>query len=179
MRWKDGILIAIISGIMGYLLHGYLSLGSLELPFINGIWIVLSFLVGLIGGSDFLAFIYDLYKKRKERKEQELQKRKEELEQERDKEQIYDWVYRKTEEYKGKKVECSVGSRFNKLTDPRFRSTEEIANALNMYPLEKVKRLCYINDKLIKMTHDDLTRDRTQILDEKPLEKWAIKEFMK
>lgn len=68
MRWKDGILIALISGIVGYLLHGYLSLGSLEVPLINGLWLGLSFLLGLLGGSDIVGVIRDWYKERKEKR---------------------------------------------------------------------------------------------------------------
>ena len=131
-------------------------------------------------------FLRELYKdhkeelaKKQERLEQEAQKLKEKLEQEHDKEQIYDWVYHKTEKYK-EEINGRVGGYIpNKLTDPRFRSTEEIANALNMYPLEKVKRLCYINDKLSKMTQEDLFREKTRIFNEQLLEKWAIKEFVR
>ncbi len=53
---------------MGYLLHGYLSLGGLEVPTINGLWFALSFLVGLLGGSDIVGFISNYYKERKEKR---------------------------------------------------------------------------------------------------------------
>lgn len=68
MRWKDRIIIALISGIVGYLLRGYLSLGSLEVPLIYGLWIALSFLVGLLGGSDIMGIIRDSYKDYKDKK---------------------------------------------------------------------------------------------------------------
>ena len=175
MRWKDGILIAIISGVVGLLLRGYLSLGHLELPLINGIWLVLSFFVGLMGGSDILAILYDLYRKHEEKKQQEIQKHNDGLMQEK----IYNWIYTETEKYKDK-INGLVGGYIpNKLNDPRFRSTEEIAGALNMYPLEKVKSLCYANKKLTKMIRSDLIRENTPILYEEQLEKWAIKEFVR
>jgi hypothetical protein len=160
MEWKDGVIIALIFFGIGFIVGWHPALADVKNFIISG----LSF--GLV--IELVGFLRGLLRERNEKSERDH-----------DKERIYDWIYHKTEEYKGKKIECYTGSRFNKLTDPRFRSTEEIANALNMYPLEKVKGLCYINDRLIKMTQEDLSMENEKILDEGLLEKWAIKEFMR
>ena len=178
MRWINRIIVALIIFGMGVLVGWQPTFAGVKAFVISGLSLGL---VVEVGG-----FLRELHRDRKEelakkqeRLEQATQKLKERLEQERDKKQIYDWVYHKTEEYKGKKVETGVGSRFNKLNDPRFRSTEEIASALNMYPLEKVKSLCYINDKFTKMTPQDLSREKEKILGEGLLERWAINEFVR
>jgi hypothetical protein len=182
MRWLNRITEYLIVFGFGVIVGWHPTFVGMKAFFISGAsFAVVIAVVIQVGG-----FLRDLYKDHKEelaqkqeRLEQEAQKLKEKLEQEHNKEQIYNWIYHKTEDYKGKRTGIVNGRLLNDLDDPRFRSTEEIANALNMYPLEKVKRLCYINDKLSKMTQEDLFREKTRIFNEQLLEKWAIKEFVR
>ncbi len=152
MKWKDGFIVALISGSIGYLLHGYLSLGGKEVPLINGLWVVLSFLVGLFAGSDILGFIRDYLKARKEK-----------LERERDKERIYNWLYNET------KRQTYIPFK--------WCSTEEIADATDLTD-ERVRTLCP-NEKIVKMREHDACR-LGDPLPYAPLEeRWAIKEFVR
>lgn len=135
MRWKTGILIALICSAIGivaeYLLIGCITFGGFlnSLKGITGF--VVGLLIGLLGGSDLLAFIYNWFQKRKERKETELQAQKETLEQEHNTEQIYNWLYHKTEEYKGRKVEEGVLSTRNYIMNCRH-ATPSIWGDLTM-----------------------------------------------
>jgi len=152
MKWKDGFLIALISGMVGYLLCGYLSLGSIDVP-LNGLWLALGFLAGVIGGSDLLAFFTNLYKERKEKSKEED-----------DKERIYNWLYNET-----KKLGHSLLGEPN---NPRWISTIDIARHTHL-PIDRVKEICIKHEKIILMGKEDLWPHETLE------EKWAIKEFVK
>jgi hypothetical protein len=71
MRWKNGIIIAIIffgiGIIVGYSISGYVLLKNIG-GTTNIISILLAFFVGLFGGSDVLGFISNWFKERKERR---------------------------------------------------------------------------------------------------------------
>ena len=127
---------------------------------------ILGIIVAIVGGI----FVFNYKWKRAEESKQ-----KEKLEQERDKERIYNWLYNETKDSQ----EISVGGYTNvnghivdTLIDPRWRSTEEIASSNNL-TVEWVEELCYINIEIELMTKKD-------ILPNEPLEKkWAIKEFVR
>ncbi|MCD4846020.1 MAG: hypothetical protein K8R25_16195 [Methanosarcinales archaeon] len=109
-----------------------------------------------------------------EKKEQEEANKREKLEQEGDKERIYNWLYNETKDSQ----EITIGGYTNvdghivdTLIDPRWRSTKEIASSNNL-TVERVKELCYINEKLKLMT------EKYILPNEQLEEKWAIKEFV-
>ncbi len=66
MRWKDGIIIAIIFFVM-IIIIGYFVKGNIW-GTLNIISVLLSFLVVLLGGSDILGFISNWFKEPKERR---------------------------------------------------------------------------------------------------------------
>jgi len=127
---------------------------------------ILGIIVAIVGGI----FVLNYKLKRADESKQ-----KEKLEQERDKERIYNWLYNETRYSQ----EISVGGYTNvnghivdTLIDPRWRSTEEIASSNNL-TVERVEELCYINKEIELMT-------KKYILPNEPLEKkWAIKEFVR
>ena len=101
------------------------------------------------------------------------------LEQERDKKRIYNWLYNETKAYKDLTVGGYIvgGYTSGTLTDPKWRSTEEIASHINL-TVERVEKLCFLNKKLKKMTIDVVTNGKENI-DERDLKLWAIKEFVR
>jgi len=129
--------------------------------------------IGLI--LAFVGFILGIVVSKYKWKKAEEAKQREKLEQERDKERIYNWLYNETKDSQ----EISVGGYTNVngrivdiLIDPRWRSTEEIASS-NGLTVERVNELCYINKGIELMT-------KKYILPNQPLEeKWAIKEFVR
>ncbi len=95
----------------------------------------------------------------------------------RDKERIYNWLYNKTEAYKWITVGGYIdGGVTGTLTDTRWRSTEEIASAINL-TVERTEKLCFQNEKLKKMTKEDIPNEKKNT-DERDLKRWAIKEFV-
>lgn len=97
-------------------------------------------------------------------KREEKSKQKEKLEQERDKERIYNWLYNETRAHK----EFTVG----RLNDPRWRSTKDISSFNNLN-INLIRDICCNNEKIILMGNKDIW------LDERLEEKWAIKEFVR
>jgi len=69
MKWKGGILIALVffgAGlIVGHSISGQILIGNINLPqniFSIIIACIFTFLLGLFGGSDFVAYFTNLYK---------------------------------------------------------------------------------------------------------------------
>ena len=80
------------------------------------------------------------------------------------KKRVYNWLYKRTEKYKG----LTVGSP----DDPRWRSTIEIACYTNLTP-DKVRYTCSVHKKIRPKLEKDLWKP------EEPWEeKWGIREFV-
>ena len=81
----------------------------------------------------------------------------------RHKNRVYDWLYKKTEKYRG----LTVGTP----NDPRWIPTMEIASYTNLTP-DRVRYICSIHEKIRpKMEEDLFPKESLE-------EEWGIREFL-
>lgn len=136
MRWINRIIVALIIFGMGVLVGWQPTFAGVKAFVISGLSLGL---VVEVGG--FLRELYRDHKeelaKKQDRLEQEAQKLKEKLEQEHDKEQIYKWIYHKTEKYKEEEKGMAGGRILNRLDDPRLFQLRKLQMLLVFIHLKK------------------------------------------